>query len=282
MNAIELHQAQKRYSDFTLGPITFSLPAGCILGLVGENGAGKTTTIKLLLNLIRRDGGSVQVLGKDPAQSGPALKEDLGVVLDEVGFPDCITPAQLDRVLHYTYARWDSGRYHSLLHRFQLPEKKPVSDFSIGMKMKLGLAAALSHDPKLLILDEATSGLDPVVRDEVLELIYDFTRQEDHSVLFSSHIVGDLEKLCDYVAFLHRGQLLLWEEKDALLENYAMVSLPLSQLEALPKAAVLGKRQTPYGVEVLVKKENLPAGFTAGAVSLEELFVLLIKGRELR
>lgn len=148
--------------------------------------------------------------------------------------------------------------------------------------MKLGLAAALSHDPKLLILDEATSGLDPVVRDEVLELIYDFTRQEDHSVLFSSHIVGDLEKLCDYVAFLHRGQLLLWEEKDALLENYAMVSLPLSQLEALPKAAVLGKRQTPYGVEVLVKKENLPAGFTAGAVSLEELFVLLIKGRELR
>ena len=282
MNAIELHQAQKSYSDFILGPLTLSLPSGCILGLVGENGAGKTTTIKLLLNLIRRDGGKVQVLGKDPVQSGPALKEELGVVLDEVGFPDCLTPGQLEKVLRHTYSRWDSNRYCSLLHRFRLPEKKPFSDFSKGMKMKLGLASALSHDPKLLILDEATSGLDPVVRDEVLELIYDFTRQENHSVLFSSHIVGDLEKLCDYVAFLHQGQLLLWEEKDRLLEDYGLVSLPLSQLEALPKGTVLGKRQTPYGLEVLVKKDRLPLGFSAASVGLEELFVLLIKGRETR
>ena len=282
MNAIQLHQVQKNYSDFTLGPLTLSLPSGCILGLVGENGAGKTTTIKLLLNLIRRDGGEVQVLGKDPVQSGPALKEELGVVLDEVGFPDCLTPGQLEKVLRHTYSRWDSNRYRSLLHQFRLPEKKPFSDFSKGMKMKLGLAAALSHDPKLLILDEATSGLDPVVRDEVLELIYDFTRQENHSVLFSSHIVGDLEKLCDYVAFLHQGKLLLWEEKDRLLEDYGLVNLSLSRLEVLPKETVLGKRQTPYGVEVLVKKDRLPLGFTAASVSLEELFVLLINGRETR
>ncbi len=282
MNAIELNQAQKRYSDFVLGPLTLSLPSGCILGLVGENGAGKTTTIKLLLNLIRRDGGRVSVLGKDPASCGPGIKEDLGVVLDEVGFPDCLTPAQLDKVFRHTYSRWDSQEYHALLRRFQLPQAKPFSDFSKGMKMKLGLAVALSHHPKLLILDECTAGLDPVVRDEVVEMIYDFTRQEDHSVLFSSHIVGDLEKLCDYVAFLHQGKLLLLEEKDRLLEDYRRISLPLSQLEALPGSAVLSRRQTPYGAEVLVKKENLPAGFAASPVSLEELFVLLIKGREHR
>ena len=129
MNAIQLHQVQKNYSDFTLGPLTLSLPSGCILGLVGENGAGKTTTIKLLLNLIRRDGGEVQVLGKDPVQSGPALKEELGVVLDEVGFPDCLTPGQLEKVLRHTYSRWDSNRYRSLLHQFRLPEKKPFPIF---------------------------------------------------------------------------------------------------------------------------------------------------------
>lgn len=282
MNAIQLNQVEKNYSDFRLGPITLSLPTGCILGLVGENGAGKTTTIKLLLNMVRRDGGTVAVLGKDPMQRNPAWKEDLGIVLDEVGIPDCITPVQLDKILSRTYSRWDANQYYDLLHRFQLPEKKPFSDFSKGMKMKLGLAAALSHHPKLLILDEATSGLDPVVRDEVVELIYDFTRREDHSVLFSSHIVADLEKLCDYVAFLHRGQILLWEEKGRLMEDYGIVSLPLSQLGVLPKELVLGKRETPYGVEVLVKKRSLPVGFTAGPVGLEELFVLLMKGRELR
>lgn len=282
MYAVEWNQVGKTYSDFRLEPFSFQLPSGCILGLVGENGAGKTTTIKLLLNLIRRDSGEIRVLGRDPVKDGPSLKEDLGVVLDEVGFPDCVTPLRLEKILRSAYSRWDSQRYFSLLDRFQLPRKKPFSDFSKGMKMKLGLAAALSHHPKLLILDECTAGLDPVVRDQVVELIYEFTRREDHSVVFSSHIVEDLEKLCDYVAFLNRGRLLLWQEKDLLLEEYGKLHLSLDQLKRLPAGLALGQRLTPYGGEVLVKKRELPAGLTAAPIHLEELFLLLMKGRENR
>ncbi len=200
MNAIELKSLCKTYPGFSLEGLDLTLPQGCILGLVGENGAGKSTAIRLMLDIIRADSGSIRLLGKNHRQ---VSKEDIGVVLDEVGIPGCLTPTQVGKVMKNSFQSWDEAAYKAYLSRFQLPESKKFRDFSRGMKMKLGIAVALSHNPKLLILDEATSGLDPVIRDEILDIFLDFARDPEHSILISSHIVSDLEKLCDYIAFIH-------------------------------------------------------------------------------
>ena len=278
MNAIEWKGLQKNYKDFTLGPLDLTLPAGCILGLVGENGAGKTTTVKLLLDMLRRDGGTVTLYGRDARELFPLGKEEIGVVLDEAGFSDCLTAREVGRILRGVYRNWDGAAYAGYLERFALPEGKRFKEFSLGMKKKLAIAAALSHNARLLVLDEPTSGLDPVARDEVVELLSEFTRDERNAVLFSSHIVSDLEKLCDYIAFLHGGRLLLCEEKDRLYEEYGVARCSAAELAALDPAAVLGKRETPYGVEALLKRENAPRGMELGRVDVEELFVLMAKG----
>lgn len=270
MNAIELRGLEKHYKDFDL-KIDLTLPEGCILGLVGENGAGKSTTIRLLLGMTRPDAGSVRVLGQEKAPL-----EDVGVVLDEPGFPDCLSPRRLGRVLAGIYKNWDQAAYDALLKKLSLPESKPFKDFSRGMKMKLSIAAALAHRPKLLVLDEPTSGLDPVVRDEVVELFADFTRTDGHSVLISSHIVSDLEKLCDYVAFLHRGRLLLCEEKDALREEYVLVQGGREEIDALG-GAVLGRRKTPYGDSAILRRADAPAALHQSPLSIEDLFILMVK-----
>ena len=277
MNAIELHDLTKAYPGFTLGPLNLALPSGCILGLVGENGAGKSTTIKLILGLIHRDGGSITLLGKDNRQDLHLIKEDIGVVLDEVGIPNCLTASQVGKVMAGTFSRWHQETYENLLDRLAIPRKKPFKEFSRGMKMKLGIAIALSHEAKLLILDEATSGLDPVVRDEILDIFSEFTREESHAVLMSSHIVSDLEKLCDYIAFLHKGQLLLMEEKDRLLEEYGLVHCTQEALSQLPEQAVKSKKTSAYGAEALVLREFVPLDWHISPVSIEELFLFMVK-----
>ena len=273
MNAIELKGLEKRYRDFDL-KLDLTLPGGCILGLVGENGAGKSTTIRLLLGMARPDAGTIRVLGQERAPL-----QDVGVVLDEPGYPECLTPRQLGRVLAGIYPNWEQGTYDGLLKKLDLPEGKPFKDFSRGMKMKLSIAAALSHRPKLLVLDEPTSGLDPLVRDEVVELFGDFTRDEEHSVLISSHIVSDLEKLCDYVAFLHKGRLLLCEEKDRLREDYVLVQGSRAEIDALG-SAVLGRRNGPYGDSAILRRADAPATLHQSGVSIEDLFILMVKGAE--
>ncbi len=277
MNALELKNVTKSFPDFCLDDLTLMLPGGCIMGLIGQNGAGKTTTIKLILDMLQLDGGSITVLGMDHKQHARLIKEDVGVVLDEVGIPACLTPKQVGRIMQHTYKRWDMQRYAALLQRLSLPENKPFSDFSRGMKMKLGIAVAMSHGAKLLILDEPTGGLDPVVRDQVVEMFYEFTREEDHSILISSHIVSDLERLCDYVAFLHRGKLLLCEEKDALLDTYCCVRGSAEQLALLDQSKILHKKQTPYGDEIVMRRQEVPSGFSYGPISVEELFVTMVK-----
>ena len=274
MNAIELHGVEKHYKGFDLH-IDLELPQGCILGLVGENGAGKSTTIRMLLGMTRPDSGSLRVLGREQAD-----KEEIGVVLDEPAYPECLTPRQLGRVMAGIFRSWDPAAYEGYLKKLSLPENKRFKDFSRGMKMKLSIAAALSHRPKLLVLDEPTSGLDPVVRDEVVELFADFAREEDHSVLISSHIVSDLEKLCDYIAFLHQGRLLLCEEKDALQERYGLCQLSRADFDALDPAAVLGSRRSAYGVSAIVRRDALPAGLQTEPVSIEDLFIVMVKGEE--
>ena len=282
MNALELKQLEKRYDGFTLEPLDLTLPSGAILGLIGENGAGKTTTIKLILDMISRDGGTVTLYGKDNCESFPLGKEDIGVVLDEVSFSECLTTKEVGKIMGGVYRNWDETAYEALLRRFELPEKKKFKEFSLGMKKKLGIAAALSHRAKLLILDEPTDGLDPVARDEVVDIFSEFTRDESHAVLISSHIVSDLEKLCDYIAFLHKGKLMLCEEKDRLYEEYGVARCSWDDFAALSPSAVLGKRETPYGVEALMKREDAPRDIDLGRVDIEELFVLMARGGEVR
>lgn len=279
MNAIEIKDLYKNYGDFSLDHISFDLPAGCILGLVGENGAGKSTTINLIMNAVARDGGSVNVLGVDnQSKEFGAVKENIGVVLDEAYYPEVLTAKNVNDMMKYTYRNWDETYFFTLIDRFGLPLKKMFRDFSRGMKMKLAIAVALSHQPELLILDEATSGLDPMIRDEILDIFNDFTRDENHSVLLSSHIVSDLEKICDYIVFLHRGKLVFCEEKDRLLEEYAMLKLTEEQFKDIPKEAVIGAKQNSFGVEALVKKSAVADVFKPEHTSLEDIILFLAKG----
>lgn len=274
MNALEIHGLTKRRGDFVLRGLELTLPAGCIMGLIGENGAGKSTTIRLILNGLQRDGGTIAVYGKDNRAMTALDREDLGVVLDEVGLPEYMNAQQIGRMMAGIFTRWQPEAYAGYLRRLALPEDKPFRDFSRGMKMKQGLAVALSHQPKLLLLDEATSGLDPVVRDEILTIFSDFTRDEEHAVLISSHIVSDLEKICDYIAFLHKGRLLLCEEKDRLTEAYGILR---GGAEDIDPAAVCGRHTTPYGTEYLVRRDAVPVGMALGQVNLEDLFVFMAK-----
>ena len=277
MNAIEIKDLCKTYPGFSLDHVNLTLPCGCIMGLVGENGAGKSTTIRLILDMIARDNGTITLLGKDNRENIRLLKEDIGVVLDEVGIPACLNPKQVGKIMANTFRNWEQAVYDSLLEKLAVPPEKPFKDFSKGMKMKLGIASALCHRPKLLILDEATSGLDPVVRDEVLDLFSEFTREESHAVLISSHIVSDLEKICDYIAFLHKGRLLLCEEKDALKEKYGILRCSREQLSALPPEAVIGRKETAYGVEAIAARDAVPAGLSLSPIDIEELFIFMVK-----
>ena len=274
MNALEIKNLTKSFGDFTLNSLSLTLPSGCILGLIGENGAGKSTTIKLILGMLQPDSGSITILGRDGTKQA-ATKEEIGVVLDEPGFPDFVTPQQVGKIMRCIYRNWDSTEYESLLRRFDLPANKKYKDFSRGMKMKLAIAAALSHRPKLLILDEATNGLDPIVRDEVVELFSEFTRDENHSILISSHIVSDLEKICDYIAFLHKGSLLLHEEKDTLREGFGILRCSQEELSSVDPAAILGVRTSPYGAEAIVRRSAVTADLSP--VSIEDLFICMSK-----
>lgn len=278
-NAIEIRNLTKKFDGFTLQDITLDLPKGCILGLIGENGAGKSTTIRLIMNALKKDRGAVSVLGTDN-ESGDfsQIKEELGVVLDEAYFPGILSIEEINRIMKYTFRNWDEALFEAYVIKFKLPKRKAFRDFSRGMKMKLSIAAALSHHPRLLLLDEATSGLDPIVRDEILDIFYDFTRDPEHSILISSHILSDLEKLCDYIAFLHEGRLLFCEEKDTLLEKYGIIRCSYRQLEEIPREAIAGRKCSPYGVDCLVKRDMVSPAFTVERAGVEDIILFMAKG----
>ena len=276
-NALEIRNLTKHYGDFSLENLNLTLPSGCIMGLIGENGAGKSTTIKLILDMISRDDGEITILGRDNRDNLRLTKEDIGVVPDEIGLSEILTAKQVGKIMKHTFKNWDDNAYSGYLKKLSIPDNKKFKELSRGMKMKLGIAVAMSHHPKLLILDEATSGLDPVVRDEVVDMFYEFTRDENHSVLISSHIVSDLEKLCDYIAFLHKGRLLLCEEKDVLRDEYCFVRGSEEEINRVPESAIIGRKITPYGVEAIVRRDSVPAGMETGRVDIEQLFVFMVK-----
>lgn len=283
MDAINLSHIGKRYGDFALRDVSLALPQGCVLGLVGENGAGKSTLIRMIMGACKPDEGSVHVLGKpilEDVRACRAAREQTGIVLDEACLPEEMTAAQIGRMMGGIYAQWDEKRFGELARQFHLPEGKPVRTYSRGTKMKLAIACALSHEAKLLVLDEATGGLDPVVRDEILDLLNDYTRSEDRSILLSSHIVSDLEKICDYIVFLHEGRVIMAEEKDALGEKYAVLTLEERDAQALDPACVIRKMRAHGAVRVLARRDSLPRGIEAGRASIEEIMLLLTKGEE--
>lgn len=278
-NAIELRSVSRKLNGFTLDNITFNLPTGCILGLIGENGAGKSTTIKLIMNALKRDSGTVRILGMDNEDAEfDRLKEDIGVVLDEAVFPVVLNAGDVNRIMKATYRKWDEKTYFAYLTRLDLPRDKAFKEFSRGMKMKLAIAVALSHEPKLLVLDEATSGLDPIVRDEILDIFYDFTREPNHSILISSHILSDLEKLCDYIGFIHKGKLLFCKEKDALLEEYGILKCSSRELVDIPQEAIAGMHRGEYGVSCLVKRQLLNEAFSLEKAGIEDIMLYMTKG----
>lgn len=279
INAIEVTNVTKEFKGFTLDNISFELPKGCILGLIGENGAGKSTTIRLIMDSLKKDSGEIMVMGVDNESNAFAeLKEDIGVVLDEAYFPIVINVEVVNKMMRTTYKRWDEKVFFDYIHQFNLPLKKQFKEFSRGMKMKLAIAVALSHDPKLLVLDEATSGLDPIVRDEILEIFNDFTRNPEHSILISSHILSDLEKLCDYVAFIHKGKMLFCEGKDELIDKYGIVRCSRRDFEDIPAEAVKGKRTSDYGVECLVERNRVSSAFNIEKASMEDIILYMVKG----
>ena len=284
MNAIELKQVKKRYGDFALNDVNICLPQGCVLGLIGENGAGKSTLIRMMCGMCKPDGGEVVVLGERAGRSAAftRVKQDIGVVLDEACLPDELTAPQIAQCMRGIYTHWDDEVFGGFMRRFALPEDKAVRHYSRGMKMKLAIAAAMSHHAKLLLLDEATSGLDPVVRDDILDVFYEFTRQEDHSVLISSHIVSDLEKICDYVVFIHKGNVILSEEKDRLLEKYVLIAMERAQYDAMPKAGVRRMLDAHGTIRVLMERKYVPHGMPLERLGLEDMMLMIEKGEEIR
>lgn len=276
-NALEIRNLTKRYSGFTLDNVNITLPKGCIMGFIGENGAGKSTTIKLVLDLVRRDGGMISVLGEDNISSNKGLKENIGVVMDESGYPENLTLGQLARVMESCYKTWDEKVFSQYTKKFALPDKKPIKEYSRGMRMKLSIAVALSHDSRLLILDEATSGLDPIIRDEILDVFLEFIQDESHSIFISSHIISDLEKICDYITFIHKGRIVFSESKDDLLEKYVIVKCPESAYEAMDKSAVVGVRRNRFGVEALALRSGVGPNLTKDPASIEDIMLYFVK-----
>lgn len=248
--AVRVRGLQKKYPDFTLGPIDLTVPSGSIVGLVGENGAGKTTTLKAILGAIRPSAGQVELLGGSSGDK--AARARLGVVFEDSFFYESCTPIEVGKALANIQPGWDKAEYARLLRAFELPDKKLIKDMSRGMRMKLRLAAALAHRPDLLLLDEVTSGLDPVVRGEVLDILQAHVLDEGHSVLLSSHITSDLEKIADEIAYIHKGKLLFQQGKDELLESYGILRCPAAKMDTLPKGVIIHRRSGSFGSEALV------------------------------
>ena len=279
-NCIELKGLVKQYKTFTLGPIDLTVPGGSILGLIGENGAGKTTLIKSMLGVVNPSGGEIRLLGTEPDHA----KEDIGVVMDDCFFSEYLRVKDVDSVLSRVYKGWDRGLFRDYLDKFGLSGTKNIKELSRGLRMKLSLAAALAHRPKLLLLDEATAGLDPVVRDEILDEFLAFVSDEEHGILISSHITSDLEKAADYIAYLHGGKLLMCDEKDRLLESYGRLVCTRADLEQVDRGYLVSVRKSQYSTEALIKNrgefQRRYPRLTVEPITLDELMVFVVRGEK--
>lgn len=281
-NAIEVTNLSKQYTNFNLENVTFSVPQGSIMGFVGENGAGKTTTIKSILNLIHKDGGDIKIFGLDHVNDEQRIKEQIGVVFDESYFHDFLTIKDITKIMRRIYSNWSNNIFETYTSRFKLPKDKIVKDFSRGMKMKLTIAVALSHDAKILILDEATSGLDPIIRDEILDIFLDFIQDEEHTILLSSHITSDLEKVADYITFIHDGKIIFSESKDDLIYQYGVVRCKKDDYHKIDQKHIVGVRKNKFGYDVMINNkremERHHKDLVIDNTSIEEIILFKVRG----
>ena len=280
-NALTISGLTKTYPDFTLDNVSFAVPSGSIVGLIGENGAGKSTTINAALGLIQKEAGQVSILGKEKIDDD--TKERIGVVFDGSNYPEILSPKKINRIMKNIYRSWNEQIYFRLLKQFSLPLDKQVKQFSKGMKMKLAISAAFSHQSNLLILDDATSGLDPVMRDDILDMLLEFVQEEERSILVSSHITSDLEKIADYIVFIHKGKVVFSKPKDALMEQYGMIKCGTAQFEALDKADITAYRKMDYEWQVLItNREKMERKYPKAMIvpaTIDEIMLLYIKGK---
>ena len=281
-NAFMVSGLTKTYQDFVLDHVSFTVPKGSIVGLIGENGAGKSTTINAALGLVQKEDGVVSILDREELDGD--IKEQVGVVFDGSNYPEILSPRKLNRVMKNIYRTWDEQVYLGLLDRFSLPSGKPIKQFSKGMKMKLAISVAFSHHSKLLVLDEATSGLDPVVRDDILEMLLDFVQDEEHSILVSSHITSDLEKIADYIVFIHEGKVVFERPKDELTEQYGIMKCGVAQFDALDKSDIISYRKMDYEWQILVSdrermRKKYPKVLVVPA-TIDEIMLLYVKGEK--
>lgn len=279
-NAIEIKGLTKKYDGFTLNNISFDVPKGSIMGFIGQNGSGKTTTIRALLNVIKRDAGTIKLLGLDNIKNEYEIKEQISAVFDELPFHEDFNAKQMNIILGSIYNEWDSAKYKEYLDRFALPEKKKIKQFSKGMKMKLQIAAALSHNAKLLIMDEATTGLDPVVRNEILDIFREYLQDEENSILMSSHITSDLEKIADSVTFIDKGNLLVSGYKDDILESHGLLKCTKADYKDIAAEDIISARITDFGAEIMVADRALCRKKYSGAIidktTLEEIMLFYV------
>lgn len=284
VNAIEIKGLNKSYKDFMLKDICLSVPEGSVMGLIGENGAGKSTLINSILNVAECGYQEMNIFGKDIREHEKELKEDIAVILDGAHYNLEFTPAFIGKILSRVYQKWNMDLYYDYLERFDIPLKKKLKTFSRGMKMKLEFAIAFSHDAKLLILDEATSGLDPVFREEILELLRKYTEEEDHTILMSSHITSDLDKIADYIAYIHNGELLFVKTYDDVHENYGIINCNKETFEALNKDDIVSYRKEAYSYKVMVKNrlelQKAIKGLEVEKASIEDVMLYHAKGEK--
>ena len=285
MNALEIKNISKTYKNFKLDDISFVLPCGHIMGLIGENGAGKSTIINCILDIIEKDSGSISVLGQKNDKNNVSLKENIGVVLDASDVYDNYTVKQVENIMKDVYKQWNHEVYDYYIQKFALPLNKMIKDFSRGMKMKMAITIALSHQPKLLILDEATSGLDPIMRDEILDVFMEFVQDENHAILLSSHISSDLEKIADYITFIHEGKLILSTSKDELIYEYGLMKCRNDEFDKIEKEDIICYRIKTYEVEILVKdREKMAKKYPNCIVDptkLDDIMMLYVKGEQI-
>lgn len=280
MNHIEVNHIYKRYEQFQLNDVSFTVPSGCVVGFIGENGAGKTTTIKSILNCIKLDQGEIKLFG---TSSDDAAKEDIGVVFDQNFFYEGITAKDIDLILKNTYKNWDSQLFYKYCTDWELPINKSMKQLSKGMKMKVSIASALAHHPKLLILDEATSGLDPISRNDILDIFLEFIQDENHSIFFSSHITSDLEKIADRIIFIHKGQILFEKDKDEIRDNYGI--LKTQNQDILKNAHLIRKMRNSFGTEYLIdNRQEIRRAYPdviCDAISIDDIMVFYVKGEKI-
>lgn len=256
-NLLEIKNLNKKLGNFKIENMSFDLPKGYIMGLIGRNGAGKTTTIKLLLNMLKKESGNIKIFGLDNIEAESKVKENIGIVFDSIFFVTEWNLDDIEKIFSTFYQTWDKEKYYEYLKRFELERKSKVKNLSKGMRMKLMLATALSHDAKLLILDEPTSGLDPVARDELLDILAEYIEDEEKGVIFSTHITSDLEKIADYITFIENGKIYFSGTKDNFMDSFKIIKGGLEQLKEIDNSRIIGIRKHNTGFEGMIRKEDI-------------------------